>query len=161
MESLLKNKKIIVGVAAFLLVESVVVVLWLGGRGATVPAATAVGATGSPMRNEQELVEIVLGDEFRVKNTVDPGMPMQIDFGVVALVHKDNVDTFNAVIEERRARINEAIVTAVRKASPDTIHEPNFARLKQQVKEAVARVLGPDKPYVEDIILLDYNPINI
>lgn len=97
----------------------------------------------------------------KLNNTSDPGVPVQVDYKVYAVVGKQYEGEFKEQIDKKKFRIKEAVATVMRKASYDTLQEPTLTTLKRQIKEAVADVVGRDKEFIDKIVIPEFKTMDI
>jgi flagellar basal body-associated protein FliL len=156
---LLKKYKMILTIALLMVVEAAVLFYALPSR-STMSGKTRAGASeNADEESGVELAEFKVGEGFKVHNRTDPVTPLRIEFDIYLAVGKEVEEEFQQVFDAKQQRIREAIQTVMRNATDAEINEEGWRTLKRKLKEAVDQVVGPDKPYVKDVILPRFLPV--
>lgn len=95
-------------------------------------------------------------NEFSVTNNIaEPGATIHVTFNLVALVEQGSASDFEAKVKENnKARVKQAVIEVVRKASLADLNDPQLGTMKRMMKEAVNKVLK--KSYVVETVISEY-----
>lgn len=156
---MLRKYRVVVIVAGLMLLEAVLLLFML-------PSGNTNTEAKAPDEKEisgkSDTSEVPLGS-FKVANYSDAGAPIRVDFEVAAVIAGDD-DTkkkFEEVAKSRKMAITEAVRTVVGQARPDEVREPGLEKIKKELKQAIGKIIGNDKAYLESILIPTFNPYDI
>lgn len=117
-------------------------------------------AAEETLSKESESLDVVTSEvkvnDFSVTNNIaEPGATIHVTFNLVALVEQGSATDFEAKVKENnKARVKQAVIEVVRKASLADLNDPQLSTMKRMMKEAVNKVLK--KSYVIETVISEY-----
>ena len=156
-----KLKKWIMRIAAIAVVlmlgEAAVLYVLLAPSGdgeAAKDAAAAQIADGlSDIAAGSDIVEVEFDPPFAVTNsTADLGTLVHVNFELVAGISTKNETTFRQAVEQDyKSRLRQAIVEITRSAALEDLQDPDLNQLKRRIKEDLNKTL--QSSYVVEVII--------
>ncbi len=105
-----------------------------------------------------DLVEVNIGTDFNCTNgKAHEGAVIHVNFKVVALVGKNEEQSFKDAVKAADARIKEAVMIVARQADTDALNDPNLGSIKRLIREQINKILK--KSYIRDIVISEYSLI--
>ena len=100
-----------------------------------------------------DIVEVEFSPPFAVTNsTADLGTLVHVNFELVAGVSTKNETTFRQAVEQDyKSRLRQAIVEIARSAALEDLQDPDLNQLKRRIKEDLNKTL--QSSYVVEIII--------
>lgn len=108
---------------------------WIGaGLAVLLIADPAVGAKPDDEAAEEVVIDGVLIGDFMFRGIRGAeGVKTRLSFSLYAAVDNAERDQFERVLEQRRHRIREQVITAIRLTKTSDLQEPSLARLKRRI----------------------------
>lgn len=158
---MLRKYRVVVIVAGLMLLEAVLILFML-------PSGNTNTEAKAPDEKEiagkSDTAEVPLSaTPFKVANYSDAGAPIRVDFEVAAVIagNDETKKEFEELVKSKKNAITEAVRTVVGQARPDEIREPGLEKIKKELKQAVQKIIGKDKAYLESILIPTFNPYDI
>jgi len=99
--------------------------------------------------------EVMINDFSVTNNIAEPGATIHVTFNLVALVEQGAASDFEAKVKaNNKARVKQAVIEVVRKASLADLNDPQLSTVKRMMKEAINKVLK--KSYVIETVISEY-----
>lgn len=140
-----------------LLVAGGLVCAVAGCGGGSAEAQTALSAAEQAAAEAESYLPmgIELGQfELREIHPVE-GTRSTLTFTLYASVRERDADRLEELLENRRYKVRDHVMTAVRTAALDELDDPDLATLRRRVKLRLARFL-PELTF-DDILVTDFN----
>jgi len=126
------------------------------------PDGAADGATGLVGENDdassdldKNIVEVDVGKFDCTNSKADAGTAVHVTFNLVAIVAKGQDEDFReAVTQEHKNRVRQAVVAVCRSSSLDDLYDPEIGVIKRRIRETVNKVLG--QSYIKEVVLSDF-----
>lgn len=123
------------------------------------PVEVAEESLSKESENLQVNTSEVSIDNFSVTNNIaEPGATIHVTFNLVALVEQGAAGDFEAMVKDtNKARVKQAVIQVVRKASLGDLNDPQLSTMKRMMKEAINKVLK--KSYVIETVISEYRTL--
>ncbi len=127
------------------------------GHGGEKAPATAGHGVGGLDTNEGEaasdMAEVKIG-QFRSQNRRSQQAYM-LDYTVFATVAESDRGKLEQAVKSRDAEIRDRFTRILRAMEPERFSEPDLTTLRTQLKDGLAKVLGPELP-IQKVLLTDF-----
>lgn len=104
---------------------------------------------------EQDLVEVSLGQFSITRYNVQADKTFNIEFEVYGTVLAAEHDEYNSIYETNKNRIREQINMTIHSAEPADLTDKGLGLIKRRILERTNRALG--KPLVHEVLLTQFN----
>lgn len=164
--SILAKAKVLLIVAVVVVVECLIAHLYLPDAGQVaamtaaplegdIEAALSIDEDGATEENDENQVEIDLGEYTVTAYQPVSSTTMRISFHLYGTLDKDDVDEFLACKEENEHRLRERVNTIVRSSDVRDLTDPGLGLIKRKILEKINRTLG--NALLKGVIFSDFS----
>lgn len=100
-------------------------------------------------------VEVDLGEYFVPRDIVDSPDVLFVKCHMIAIADKKDRSDLESAILERRTRMRDIVMSAMRKTELEALSEPSMNWLKSELIPAINKILKTSA--VRDIVLVDFS----
>lgn len=101
-----------------------------------------------------EMVEVDLGEFTVTQRQPESSQMLLVRFKIYGVIERDKKDAFGKLLEDRRQRMRDSVITIVQRADIEQLSDPTLSWLKSEIIPAVNKLLRTR--IMKDVVFSDF-----